>query len=393
MNDSFNRQARRDAKYDTGKIPLTNSEREMQERINRERYEQIMQKQQNSTPEQNYPYVRPANINNTYSQDSGENNYAKRRRSDISPNPPKKKKKKRGCGCTSVFVSLLLVIVLIFGCTFGYIYMLCGKTNYVESDRGLSFLSDAKSDPFIYNVLLIGTDKSDDGGTSRSDTMLLVSVDRKNKTLKFTSFMRDLWVEIPGHDDSKLNAAFAYGGAELLMKTIENNFKIKINNYVLVDFDMFKSLIDGLGGVTVDITEAEAKFINRTTHAHVEPGTNTLNGDYALIYCRIRKLDSDFNRTQRQRKVMAAIFEQIKEQNIFENISAVNNVIPLITTDIAPLKMTLKAFSAISLLTYGNDQLRIPVDGGYTSKTIRGQAALVPDSDKNTEAVQNFICN
>lgn len=370
-NYDYRRNSDRNSRYDTGKIPLTQSEREFQDRINRERYEQIVRRQQQDrTSERRGGY-----------QETDENNYAER---------AKPKKKKKGCGCGSIIMCFFLIVVIVFVSTIGYGYSLCAKTNYKSS--GLNFTSsDVKSDPMVYNVLLIGCDKENGDGTMRSDTMLLVSIDKKTNTLKFTSFMRDMWVEIPGYDDAKLNAAFAYGGAELLIKTIQNNFKIKIDNYVMVDFDMFKQLIDGIGGVTVDITEKEAKFINRTTHAHVESGENHLDGDYALIYCRIRKLDSDFNRTQRQRKVMGAIFEQIKTQDFLTTVKAAKSVLPLITTDISPVKMMFKAMGSVQYLTYGNDQLRVPVDGEYIDKTIRGQAALVVDFDANIEAIQSFI--
>ena len=380
MNDKgYERQrSRRNSNYDTGKIPLTQSEREFQEKINRERYEQIIKKQQ-----QGQPIVRRADIPR-----GSETDYVARTKQVHKQE--KKQKEKKGCGCSTVFICFLLIIAISFAGIFGYGYSLCAKTDYNASGFNIT-AHDVMSDSQVYNVLLIGADKEDDGGTARSDTMLLVSVDRKTKTLKFTSFMRDMWVEIPDYGEAKLNAAFAYGGPELLIKTIQKNFKVKIDNYVMVDFEMFKQLIDGIGGVNVDITEAEARFINRTTHAHVEPGKNHLNGDYALIYCRIRKLDSDFNRTQRQRKVMSAIFEQIKTQSIFKTIDAAKSVLPLISTDISPFKMCIKAFGAVQYLTYGNEQLRLPLDDGYYNKTINGQAALVVDFEKNIEAIQNFI--
>lgn len=369
--DDYNKKrSKRNSDYNTGKIPLTDSEREMQNRINRQRYEQAVKNQQNN----NVRYV-------------PRDNYIEDQYYDEPPQRIEKKKKKRGCGCSTLFICFLLIIALLCGGTFGYAYSLCNKTNYIKTDPNR--VTYGKSDPEIYNVLLIGTDKESDGN-SRSDSMMLVSVDDKNKMLKFTSFMRDMWVEIPGYEDAKLNAAFAYGGAELLMTTIEYNFDVHIDNYVLVDFEMFKALIDSIGGVDIDITEAEADFINRTTHAEVETGINHLDGDYALIYSRIRKLDSDFMRTQRQRKVMTAIFKKAMSNPLLI-LSSAGDVLSLITTDIAPLKMTMKGFSSLKLLTYGNDQMRIPTDDGYYDDMIYGQAALVVDLEQNIEALQNFI--
>ena len=221
--------------------------------------------------------------------------------------------------------------------------------------------------------------------------MMLVTVDKVHQKIKFTSFMRDLWVSIPDYGDARLNAAYSYGGADLLMETLYQNFGVPINDYVMVDFEMFQKLIDGLGGVNVDITEDEADYINETSHAKVHSGENILNGDYALIYCRIRYLDSDFNRTQRQRKVMNSILKKTVSQNPVKTLSVMSDILPYITTDISPTKMTLKAFSAVTFLKYGNDQFRIPTDDGYTNEMIEGQDVLVPDLDENKAALNNFI--
>lgn len=376
MINTEDRHSRRKKLEDTGKIPIIRNEEAYQERLNDERYRQIVLRQQQEEA------ARRRNARPVRNVQTDENNYAKKDK--------QKEKTKHGCGCSSMILCMFLAVVIVFVGVVGYGFHLCSKTNYDPS--GMNFTSsDIMSDSEVYNVLLIGADKLNEAGTTRSDTMLLVSIDNRTKTLKFTSFMRDMWVEIPGYDDAKLNAAFSYGGAELLIKTIQQNFKVKIDNYVMVDFNMFQQLIDGLGGVTVDITEKEANFINRTTHAKVEVGENHLNGDYALIYCRIRKLDSDFGRTQRQRKVMAAIFEQIKSQNILTTLKTAGDVMPYVTTDISPVKMMLKALGAVKYLTYGNDELRLPIDGEYADRYINGQAALVVDFDTNIEAVQEFI--
>ncbi len=269
--------------------------------------------------------------------------------------------------------------------SFGYVYSLCSKTNYI---KGSASDSDISED--YYNVLLIGCDKSDED-SQRSDSMILVTIDKVHQKIKFTSFMRDLWVSIPGYDDGRLNAAYSYGGAELLMKTINQNFSIDINDYIMVDFEMFEKLIDGLGGVSVDITEDEADFINETSHAKVHSGVNTLNGDYALIYCRIRYLDSDFNRTQRQRKVMNSILKKTVSQNPLTTLSVMSNILPLVTTDISPLSLTFRMFDAIGYLDYGNEQFRLPTDDGYTNEMIFGQDVLVPDIEENTKALHSFI--
>lgn len=398
---------RKKANQNTGEIPLSEIERRMQEELKRKRYEQIVRRQQQDDPYSLEPYsdnpYQPYGGRNTqpqrtvYQPNRGEQYYIddgySQQNPPVRPKPTPKtsqsgKKKKSGCGCGSLLICFILIIAILFGGVFGYGLLMCSKTNY-EKTPWHSTPSDVMSDPQVYNILLIGSDK-ESGGASRSDSMILVSVDAKNSKLKFTSFMRDSWVTVPGYGDSRLNAAFAHGGAPLLMETIESTFKVKIDNYVTVDFEMFKALIDGLGGVEIDITEEEADFINRTSHAKVHSGVNTLDGDYALIYSRIRKLDSDFNRTQRQRKVMTAIFDKAR-QNPATLLTSAGKVLPNITTDISPFKMMLKAFGAVKFLSYGNDQLRIPVDGEYADRTIDGQAVLVIDFYANIRAVQNFI--
>lgn len=362
---------------DTGEIPITQTEKDFQDRLNRQKYEEIIRNQERNGSFEDYQ-----NGNRPQRQNINQN---QRQRSN--PQPKKKKKKGCGCGCGTLFVIFLLLIALIPVGSFGYVYSLCSRTNYVER-TGVDYPEDSN----YYNVLLIGCDKKDEN-SQRSDSMILVTIDKEHQKIKMTSFMRDLWVTIPDYGDARLNAAFSYGGAELLLETIYENFDVRINDYVMVDFEMFEKLIDGLGGVTVDITEAEADFINETSHANVHSGENILDGDYALIYCRIRYLDSDFNRTQRQRKVMNSILKKTVSQNPLKTLSVMSDILPLVTTDIAPLKMTFKAFGAISFLKYGNDQFRIPTDDGYTSEMIEGQDVLVPDLDANKEALHDFIYN
>ncbi len=353
---------------DTGKIPISQIEREIIERRKQEQYETILRNQNARKPE----YVN---------------------RPQEREQQPKQKKKKKS-GCTSILISIVLILAILTATALGYIYYLSSKMNFVQPQFSLSDIPDNISSVSdgVYNILLIGTDKEEDGH-SRSDTMILATIDDNNKEIKLTSFMRDLWVDIPENESGRLNSAYTIGGAPLLMKTISANFDVHIDNYMLVDFEMFQKLIDSLGGVTVEITEKEAKFINRTTHAKVEPGINTLDGDYALIYCRIRKLDSDFMRTQRQRKVINAIIDKIKKQNIIKTVSVANDILPLIQTDISPMKMTFTVISSATKLDYSMTQFRIPLDGAYSNERINGQAVLVPDIEKNTIELHNYIYN
>lgn len=351
---------------DTGKIPLSQIERELLEQRNIETYEKIKRNQQRSNE---IPTVR-------------------NKPEPVKSNQQKHKKK----GCSSIIMSLVLIFTVITASSLGLIYYFSSQMQYVKTEKSINdFIDnvDSVSDN-IYNLLLIGTDL-EDNGKSRSDTMILVTIDKTNEKIKLTSFMRDLWVDIPGYESGRLNSAYMIGKAPLLMDTISENFDISIDNYMMVDFSMFEQLIDSFSGIDVEITEKEASFINRTTHAKVTPGINHLNGDYALIYCRIRKLDSDFMRTQRQRKVINSIIDKAKNQNIFATINAVNNILPLITTDINPMKSTLLILYAAGKLDYQIEQCRIPFDDYYSNQRINGQAVLVPDIDVNKDKLHEFI--
>lgn len=306
----------------------------------------------------------------------------------------KKAKKGCGCGCLGMaVVSVFLAIVIAFVGCFGYALNMLDDMN-VEESVGNSYVSSSQlsSADGVKNILLIGLDDDEGSGTSRSDTMMLLTIDTINNAIKLTSFLRDMWVEIPEHEKAKLNASYAYGGAQLTMDTIEYNFDVDIDNYILVDFNMFRKIVDSLGGITVEITEREAEFINRTTKSVVQTGINELDGKKALIYSRIRKLDSDFYRTMRQRKVITAIIDKVKDVNPLELFGIVKDILPMITTDIKPLSMIFTGISALGCLNIENiEQMQIPSENAYVSKTIRGQAALVPDMEENINNLKEFI--
>lgn len=204
--------------------------------------------------------------------------------------------------------------------------------------------------------------------------------------------MRDTWVEIPGHGHAKMNAACRYGGAELVMETIEHNFDVKVDNYILVDFEAFKDIVDGLGGVTVDVEENEAEFINATSRQKIDYGEDVeLNGEEALVYVRIRKLDSDFYRTQRQRKVISAVVESAKKANPLDLLDMAENVMQYIETDMSPLQLTVFAESALFWIKYEIVQNRVPFDNEYADEMIEGQAVLSIDLEETRDLVNEFV--
>ncbi|MBR3781003.1 MAG: LCP family protein [Clostridia bacterium] len=188
----------------------------------------------------------------------------------------------------------------------------------------------------VINVLLIGED--DEDGSHRSDSTMLVSVNTKTKKITITSFLRDsyTYMNIEGHERyDKTNHSYAWGGAAALMEVLSNNYKIKIDHYVSINYKSFKAAVDALGGVTVPITEKEAKYMNRTTRVKgFESGDSVLlNGERALIYARIRKLDSEVERTRRQRELISSVIRNVKASSLSDLNYAIETFLPYITTN------------------------------------------------------------
>lgn len=304
-------------------------------------------------------------------------------------------RKKRG-GFFKFIVSVLMIFAILFVGATGYLTTVFLSADYQKPERGYkSSTSDMTltSDPWVKNILLIGVDDKKGGTVSRSDTMILVSIDRKHGQIKMTSFMRDTYVTIPGHGEDKMNAACVYGGPQLVVETIEYNFGIDIDNYVLVDFNAFKDVIDSLGGVTVQVEQREAEYINRTSKQNIEYGDKvTLNGEEALVYVRIRYLDSDFYRTQRQRKVISAILSQVKKSNPLDLIDTGKTVLSYVETDMNPVELSLLSEGAVLLyMRYDIIQSRVPFDKNYYSSTINGSAVLTINKEETSRMLEEFI--
>lgn len=290
---------------------------------------------------------------------------------------------------------ILLVIFALYIALTGYLYSVITHVTYNREDRGRNQYvssSSLKKDFFVENILFIGVDSRGEEN-SRSDTMMLVSIDKKNRKIKLTSFLRDTYVTVPDHGDMKLNAACFYGGPKLVMDTIEYNFGIDIDHYVLVDFEAFKGVINGIGGVDVDITDAEAVYLRDTVKIdYIKSGHNHLNGGAALWYCRIRYLDNDFNRTQRQRKVISSIVSAASKTNPFKLIKTVNDVLPYVETDMTAFKLTfLSEATGLFYLHFDIEQQQVPLEGQWSDQMINGQACLVVDKESTKQQIIDYI--
>lgn len=259
----------------------------------------------------------------------------------------------------------------------------------------------------VINVLLIGVEEI--GGASNTDSMIVASMNTKDKTVKLMSIMRDLYVEIPGHNNNKLNATYSLGGIDLLYQTLKQNFGIDIDGYMMVNFSAFEQIVDLVGGVNVTLTKTEANYLNRTNYISdpanrkVHEGTQLMNGNQALGYCRVRKVstgteNNDFGRTQRQRAVLNAIFDKLKSKNLLQLGLFMNDVFNkvTITTDISNTDFNNYLQWGASMNLKELQNYRIPSDGSYGSERVQigryRQDVLVPtDWEATRTEIHNFM--
>lgn len=306
---------------------------------------------------------------------------------------PAKKKKKKKHRLLKFIASVLAVAFILSS---ALIFLVAAASGYTREDlEANEYVSQSQlsSSPLVSNILLLGVDGSAES-SSRSDSMILVSVDFVHSKIKLTSFLRDSWVEIPSKGKkAKLNAACSYGGPQLVVDTIEYNFGVDIDHFVMVDFNMFTEIIDNLGGVDVEVTSKEAKFINSTTRHTVESGESVhLNGAEALVYCRIRKLDSDYMRTYRQRKVITALINQAKSAGVSTLISTMQEVFPLIKTDMSAAEITGLAYKAgLGILAFDIEQNRVPIDEHMKATTINGQWVEMLELENVKQYLHDYI--
>ena len=320
---------------------------------------------------------------------------------------------------------ILLGLILTVGLAIGlYGYRLMNKVNYVDPETGPT-LTQAELDAYLatepthftaptidpevvplpeaqtqiggqdtIHILLVGQDRQGNETRARSDSMILCTVHKKDRTLTLTSFLRDLYVQIPGYRSNRLNAAYAAGGMKLLGQTLEKNFGITPHGTIEVDFTRFAELIDLLGGVDLSLRSDEATFINAATGGDLTEGSWRLTGAQALAYARIRKLDADgdFSRTQRQRNLLTALFAAYRSAGLAQILSLLEEALPMLTTDLTREELWDLAAQLVPLLP--NLEIRsqfIPVEGTYSYKTIRNMAVLVADLEAARNLLQETI--
>lgn len=341
-----------------------------------------------------------------------ENRNAESRRSDRSRETVKedgrknkkqgKKKKKK-----NRLLKVLIVIAAIFVICFIGLNSLVGsvykKMTYKEAE---SFTTESMKEDGVINVLLIGNDSRLAGDDGRSDAMILVSISDKTKTITMTSLLRDMYVEIPGHDGNRLNAAYSYGGPDLLMQTIEENFDIPVHRYALVNFQAFANLVDAVGGVDLELTNDEVQYVNGYLMEYnqlegrdlatdfLDPslsGMIHLNGPQALAYTRNRYIGTDFGRTERQRKVLSAVIGKLPGAVLTNSGDLIDGLFPNLTTNLEQGECFSLALNAWKFLGYDMVQQCVPIEGSYSNATIRSMDVLEVDFETNKKFLKTTL--
>lgn len=307
-----------------------------------------------------------------------------------------------------IILSIFLVIGIAVGGVLGYYdARLEASVNTGKKLSDLDVDGNLTFDKDVVNILLVGSDHGAiEGDHGRSDSIMIATVNFKTKELKLTSLMRDMYVEIPDHGKNKLNAAYAYGGVELLYKTIAKNFGIKIDNYCVVDFETFEKVINKVGGVEISLEEKEAEYLNSTNYIskkkyrNVKAGKQTLNGNQALGYARIRYVvskkygDGDFGRTGRQRAVIQAALNKVLDQSVTKIADIALDALKDVSTDMTASYLKSLVLKVVQMGTTEIDQMRIPLEGTY--KMGRAQSNMFVffiNFDANKAAMEYFMFN
>lgn len=298
-------------------------------------------------------------------------------------------------------VSFICLLILVGGIV---IANLSSKINTVEIDR--SFVTDTGKEPVkeekdLITVALLGSDYSG-VEIGASDATMILSIDTKKNKIKLLSLMRDMYLDLPGGGKQNLNYTMVDGGPELLLKTINYNFNLQVDKFVHVSLHTLPMIIDKLGGVELDITNEELNFINGYINSiDNENGTSTeplygagrqlLNGTQAAAYCRIRYTEGrDYKRTERQRDVLSAIFDKFKNINIAEVPGLIDDLLPLVSTNMTTSEMFSIATKALGAGVSNIEQGRFPLDEHHYAEWT-DMYHMIVDIDATTEEIHKFI--
>lgn len=301
---------------------------------------------------------------------------------------------KRGSKIVLIIIGIIIGVFLIsIGGVYIYGRHIYNKVEKVEVDKeevGITEEVEEKLSPYnnsVINIALFGVD-SNDGSTGRSDSIIIATIDTIHKKLKLTSIMRDSYVNISGIGNDKINHAYAFGGPQLAIKTLNENFDLNIQDFVAVNFDSLPKIIDMLGGVTVDVTEEEVSHISGINSA----GTYNLTGAQALAYSRIRyATGGDYVRTERQRTILTKMYEKILSINPTQYTSLLNEGLSMLQTSLDYSKILELGTEVLKMGVTTLEQERFPLDGYCQGEIINGVYYLIFNKSLTVEQLYNYI--
>lgn len=356
-------------------------------------------------------------------------------------NHSRKKITKYGVAFRLLYIFLLVVIALVsfsIGGVFAYKDYLLNLPSYISDDSNATMVNeegsvvnisqviasettviDIPEYEHIHNILLIGVDSrsrsySTSGAGSRADVIMIMSVNEEESTIKLLSIARDSYAYIPGYSDpQKINGAMTYGGADLLMATVERSLRIELDEYAFVNFYHMEKVINAIGGVYVHVSEAERtepgglnsiisssnreREIDENTDIVQQAGTQRLNGRQAVAYSRIRYVgNGDYGRSLRQVEVMQSLLTQFTKRSVKQQVSAIENILPHVATNIEQEQIEWYAFGFLSKMESPElEYMKLPINEhcnqGYYSDFYKGQWSIRPDWNAMIPYVQEYI--
>ena len=341
---------------------------------------------------------------------------------DRKPKKRSKKKKKhpflKAVGIT--LLGLFLIMILVIGTKPGrniiykmaskFVYSHMQKDNPDGKGNNKEVISSRKpsvnvvAEDYVVNYLIFGIEKI--GGAKNTDAMLIGSLNTKDGKIKLTSLLRDSYVEIPGYKANKLNSAYSRGGVDLLIETIEKNYKIPISGYASVDFDAFENLVDLLGGVSIELGKEEAAYLNKTNYIskksnrNVVAGVNKLNGNQVMGYVRVRKVKTlgganyDYGRVVRQQRALGAMFDSLmSSKNLLRILPLSKEALGYVTTDLSQKQIEDMMEAVVENKMTKLETFRVPIDGAFEApKKYNGIGyPIVLDWDTNLIELYQFI--
>lgn len=269
-------------------------------------------------------------------------------------------------------------------------------TGDVAADVG-TLLSNAK----LYNVLIVGVDSRRNDYAGRSDAMVVLTVNPLSQKVVMTSLLRDSYVDIPGHGQERLNEAYNFGGTSLLKKTIRQNYGIRIDAFMVVNFGDLIEFVDDIGGVEMTVTKKEVPVINKYTSDQnkeiygrkdnpdalpVKGGTYRFNGMQALAYARVRYVGLDFGRTERQRKVLSAAVKQLLSLPVDKQVQVIAKYMLRVKTDLTVPELLYLILVFATLDQYETSSIALPVEGTYKYQRVNGKEVIAVDLAANRAA-------